>query len=204
MIFRCSICKLELDEVHFAPCNRKPIMRKRRLCRECSRQENREYHAKNSEKIAARKKAQRVNSKELQVEYAKDYHTKNREKRLRKSRDWHAENRRSVSERHAQWAKENADKRVASVSKRNAMKLQAMPIWADQDAINAFYAEAKRLTDITGIQYHVDHIYPLQGKECCGLHVETNLQILTAADNISKHNKMPKNDHSWERLRSTG
>ena len=72
--------------------------------------------------------------------------------------------------------------------KRRTAKLQRTPPWADLEAIRLIYKEAARLECETGIAHHVDHFYPLQGYLVSGLHVETNLQILTAAENIRKSN----------------
>ena len=58
--------------------------------------------------------------------------------------------------------------------------------WSDLEAIEAIYAKARHLTKVTGVRHEVDHYYPLRGKLVSGLHVETNLQILTSLENQIK------------------
>ncbi|HUW76863.1 MAG TPA: hypothetical protein VMV70_09290 [Gallionella sp.] len=72
---------------------------------------------------------------------------------------------------------------------RKHRQLQATPPWADMETMNAIYAEAKRLQQLDGIERHVDHDIPLKHPLVCGLHVQFNLQILTAHANMSKHNQ---------------
>jgi len=66
---------------------------------------------------------------------------------------------------------------------RRAKQLQATPPWANLDKIKEIYKNCPE-------GYHVDHIFPLQGINSCGLHVENNLQYLLAEDNLRKSNKI--------------
>lgn len=71
----------------------------------------------------------------------------------------------------------------------NADKREATPPWADMKIIRRFHAEAKRISKATGILHSVDHIVPIQGDDVRGLHVHTNLRIITASANSAKNNK---------------
>jgi hypothetical protein len=122
----------------------------------------------------------------------KDWYAQNREKRSEDYKAWRSANSEHRKASIAQWAKENKHITNAIRARRHAAKFRATPPWANQEAIRAIYAEAARLTEATGIKYEVDHIYPLQGKTACGLHCETNLQVLTKTENIRKGNKMPQ------------
>ena len=73
-------------------------------------------------------------------------------------------------------------------AKRRAEKSTRTPPWANLEAIRALHEEAQALTLKTGISHHVDHVIPLQGERVSGLHVETNMQIITGAENSRKKN----------------
>ena len=77
---------------------------------------------------------------------------------------------------------EDARRKYASNAFRNALKLHRIPKWANIELIKKFYNECPQ-------GYHVDHIIPLKGKFVSGFHIETNLQYLSASENLSKGNR---------------
>lgn len=83
----------------------------------------------------------------------------------------------------AAWRKSHPSKACELSRNRDARKLQRVPAWADCQKIAEFYREARKLGLV------VDHIIPLRGELVSGLHVHTNLQLLTHAENSSKRNK---------------
>jgi hypothetical protein len=63
------------------------------------------------------------------------------------------------------------------------------PAWANTDRIAAVYKLAREMSR-DGQAFHVDHIVPLRGKAVSGLHVEGNLRIIAAQENMRKGNSM--------------
>jgi hypothetical protein len=118
------------------------------------------------------------------------YRVEHREEARDRSAKWSAENPDWARERVAIWHRENRDKSCAKRAKRRAALVNRTPVWADLKIIAEIYAEAQRLTETTGVPHHVDHIIPLHGKTVSGLHVEGNLQILTAQENLRKSNRV--------------
>jgi len=90
------------------------------------------------------------------------------------------------------WAYNNKAKCAAKSMARHALKLGRTPRWLTEDdkqSIAKLYVLARELSYRTGVEYQVDHILPLQGRHVSGLHVPSNLQVITATLNKSKGNK---------------
>lgn len=152
------------------------------------------YRLRNLEQVRLAEKKSRDAHKAARNERNMRFYSKNRERllaRIQTKRLLHPERRETLRQRKAKTrAKYRSVSTAYSAFKKAAKRRAAMP-WGDREAIQAVYREAARRTKETGIQHDVDHVYPLLGRTVCGLHVETNLQILTHAENVLKGNKHP-------------
>lgn len=83
----------------------------------------------------------------------------------------------------------------ATMRKRHVEK--ATPGWLtenDKERIKQYYDRAVFQTRREKQSYHVDHIFPLRGKDFCGLHVPWNLQLMSGTLNMKKRNSRPLNE----------
>lgn len=84
----------------------------------------------------------------------------------------------------------NPELKAIKSAQRRARSKSATPKWANKNKIKSIYAIAKWLSAVVpNTKYHVDHVIPLRGKLVSGLHVETNLSIIKASENMQKHNR---------------
>ena len=122
---------------------------------------------------------------------------KNKEDRKKFAREYYKKYYHAVSKhnskyierekkRKKKYRKENLEKRRSINNYYGRLykvrKKQACPKWANLEKIKQIYLNCP-------VGYHVDHIIPLTNKNICGLHVEYNLQYLTALENQKKPNK---------------
>lgn len=143
---------------------------------DAERDRHRKWAADNPEKVRANQKR---------------YYERNTQKRLNSFKKWVSENIERREAYKKRWYADNPTLRnFYSATWRKAARI-ATPSWANFEKIQAIYAEAVRVSQMTGIKHHVDHYYPLQGKTVCGLHCEANLVIIPAAYNIRKRNRHP-------------
>ena len=131
-------------------------------------------------------------NKELVKERARQWRQENPEKRAEHRKRWKVKNPDKVAAEKKQYKARNPHKFNAYNGKRRAAKLLRTPKWLTADdlfIIEEAYHLAKLRTEITGFEWHVDHILPLQGKTVSGLHVPANLQVIPATINLKKSNR---------------
>ena len=183
-----------------APISEEEKAEKRRAYK---REWQRKDRLKNPEKYKGYNKAAQATDKRkaYKAEWQRKWRDENREQTIAATRNWQKNNPDQNRESQRNWMKANPEKgaeyrkahaaaRAADDIARRRQREKATPQWADIKAMQAVYDLRDRLTEETGVQHHVDHIIPLRGKTVSGLHNQFNLQVITAAENLAKGNKL--------------
>lgn len=189
----CSLCKLcacARTKEHTAARNADELA----AARSKSYLENRDsalarshaYRLKNIESI---REYDRIRAKKRTKEVVSQYYRNRAEAAKKNAAKWASANRDKKNFYAKAWRQRNKSRVNAWDAARYANEKLAMPSWANQFFIEEAYALAKLRERLCGGRWHVDHIVPLQSKLVCGLHVESNLQVIPAAHNIRKSNR---------------
>lgn len=141
-----------------------------RICIVCWAIKRKERYAKNKD----RDQAKNLEWKEKNIDRFKEWHRQN-----------YIEKKATYNKQSTEWMKNHPE--FGRYAK--SLRRMATPKFANLDKIKEVYKQAASLQKDTGKKFHVDHIVPIKNKIVCGLHVEWNLQILPARENIVKGNK---------------
>jgi len=142
------------------------------------------YLAKNAVHISETLKHYRNKNKKACADRVKKSRAKKPQQYIDYCKRWAAQNRKRVKLLAQLHRKQNPGLYREYKIKRRIAFANAIPKWANIQAIRAIYAKA---AEIPG--QHVDHIVPLLSPLVCGLHWEGNLQIIPAGDNMIKSNR---------------
>jgi len=166
----CTECNVEKDLTCFSRNGRWF----RSKCKVCIREYSKNHYEHNKDK------------RKVQHE---TYYKNNKERINAINRNNWEENRDRYGKARKKWKEEHKGEICADSALRRAIMAKATPSFADQEKIKDIYKKAALISQLTGVLHHVDHIIPIRGKGVTGLHVEWNLRIIPAKENLRKNNK---------------
>jgi len=192
----CAGCSKTYDKQYKAN-NKKKIAQYNKGYRNKNKEylmmQQKEWYQNNKKEVNKQHKKYVEQNYEKISEYNKEYNICNRDKIKLCSGKYKKHNKNHLNKQQRLYRQNNKAQNNAYCASRRAWRIQARPIWSNIKIIHDIYEDCQDLNICTRIAggneiFHVDHIVPLQGVNVCGLHVEYNLQIITASENLQKGN----------------
>ena len=166
--------------------------------REDNKERLKEYRKINKDKIAERQKRYREDNKERLSATSKAYYAANRDRCLASTKRWTLANKEHLKEyskkyaesgKRREYQKKNKHIFQNNSAKYRALKRKQVPVHLrdcphEKKRLLEIYKLRTILSEATGVQHHVDHMWPLADG---GPHWSGNLQVIPAEENMSKH-----------------
>ena len=192
----CKSCGYEAwtePELMFFTKDIRGILGCRNSCKECTKKRQREHRESDPEYLERQRACCRkghIENREERNKNSREYHHKNKEIRNANRRAYRLNNletekaKAKTPEALAKARFYTAERRRIKVATINLLTL------ADKIQIQTLYKQASLLQVVTGVKWHIDHIFPLKSKFLCGFHHPSNLQILDEETNQTKSNSL--------------
>ena len=165
---------------------------------------DRAYREANKEKLAANRKARYEANREKELAQGKAWYEANREEALANHKTYREANKEAISASNKAWYEANREKIlaykkayqkankeavIARNAKHRARKRNLIPVHLrdcphEKKRLVEIYKLRSILSEATGVQHHVDHMWPLNDG---GPHWSGNLQVIPAEENLSKN-----------------
>lgn len=133
----------------------------------------------------------------MSKEYAREYKRKQRlDEEFKKleyarNREWREKNSAAISEQKKEYYEKNKEQLKKRKRELYDERKKRRVKW-DQELTSFVKEEARKLIEQrkkeTGIEWSIDHIIPIKGKNVSGLDVWNNLQVIPLLENKRKHN----------------
>lgn len=141
------------------------------------------YNRENSEIISVKRKQHYIENRNRTLAVNAKWALNNKQKRSLDSKAHYILHKHIRSIQCSEWKQNNKHKVNSYAAKRRSAENKAIPLWFNAIEVQAIYLLARQNGE------HVDHIVPLINPLVCGLHCTSNLQVISAFENLSKNNR---------------